>query len=95
MKSQSLKNTYTGWASQASPEQIEFVDSIYAMCEENYDKGGDVVTECMTPAEVLKDFNSLEDAKDYCGIKVEQATNCRWGEDDDPEIKRQNAFDTW
>jgi hypothetical protein len=86
---------YKEWLATATPEQIALVDSIYAECAKHYEDGGDTVIECMGPREVLLEFKSIADARKYCGLKVEQATNCRWGEDSDPELERQRSFDKW
>lgn len=86
---------YKQWLATATPEQIEFVDSVYAMCEQHYEAGGDTVVECMDPKEILAEFKTLNDARSYCGLKVEQALNARWGEDTDPEIKRMKDFEEW
>jgi hypothetical protein len=83
---------YTDWLATATPEQIAFVDSVFAMCEEHYEAGGDTVVECYEPAEVLEHFATLDDAKRLCGRMVEKALDCRWGEDSDPEVK---AFERW
>ena len=40
-------------------------------------------------------FVSVRDAIEYCGIKVEQALNTRWGEDTDEELKRYDDFKKW
>lgn len=94
MKSYSLK-LYKKWLGQATPEQIELVDAIYHECEKNYDRGGDIVVETMNPQDVLEQFVSVRDAIEYCGIKVEQALNTRWGEDTDEELKRYDDFKKW
>ncbi len=93
MKSRTL-SLYHKWLATATSKQTEFVDSVYAMCEANYSNGGDTIVECFTPAEIITEFKSLADAKSFCGLKVEQATNCRWGEDTDPELAQQKRFDT-
>lgn len=86
---------YKEWLATATPEQIAFVDSIYKECEEHYEDGGDTVVECMTPQEIMSQFKSIKDARDYCGLKVEQALNARWGEDTDPELEQMKRFEEW
>jgi hypothetical protein len=84
---------YKEWLATATAEQIAFVDQVYAVCEKHYQDGGDVVLECFTPAEVLEKFKTLEEVREYCGLKVEQALNARWGEDDDPQVARADRFE--
>jgi len=95
MNSETLKFHYKEWKGNAKPEQIKFVDDIYKMAEDNYDAGGSIIVEAMSPQEVLDEFKSKKEAKEYCGLNVEQATNCRWGEDSDPEIETLNKFREW
>ena len=92
MKSRSLRSQ-AQWLSMASPEQIELVDSIYELCERNYDRGGDVIVECWSAGEIVEEFGSVEDVKRFCGLKVEQELNARWGGDDDPQLKRAGDWD--
>lgn len=94
MKSNTL-SSYQKWLSTATPAQIELVDSIYHECEQHYEDGGDTIVECYSPEEIVAEFKSVKDAKDFCGLKVEQATNFRWGEDNDPEVERSNRFKEW
>jgi hypothetical protein len=83
------------WLATATPEQIEFVDQVYAMCEKHYSDGGDTIVECYTPQEILEEFKTLDDAKERCGMAIEQALNARWGEDTDPEVERARRYDEW
>jgi hypothetical protein len=89
----SLLNLYPAWLKIAKPEEVAFVESVYELCTKHYDAGGDTVVECFTPAEVVKEFSSLEDVRSYCGLKVEQALNCRRGTDSDPELETSRRFD--
>ena len=86
---------YKKWLETASRERVEFVDSVYALCERNYENGGDVVVESMSPAEIVDDFDSLDDAKTMCGLVVEQALNARWGEDTDSELNLADRYGKW
>lgn len=95
VKSNTLRNSYSTWLALATLAQREFVDAVYAMCEQHYGGGGDTVVECYSPNEILDEFTSLDDVKEYCGLKVEQALNYRWGEDNDPELKRHERFKEW
>ena len=94
MKSRVL-SIYPEWLSVATQEQVTFVDSIYAECEKHYSNGGDLIVECYSPQEILAQFKSIQDAKEYCGLKVEQELNARWGEDGDPQVKRAKRFGEW
>ena len=95
MKSRTLQNSYKKWTNSAPIEQVELVDAIFKECEDHYDAGGDTVVECMSPEEILLEFRSVEEAKEYCGIQVEAALNARWGEDGDPELSRHDRFNEW
>lgn len=94
MKSRTL-NLYKDWLKTATPAQIKLVDAIYSECELNYERGGDVIVECFTPEEVLKEFKSKKEVKRYCGVRVENALNYRQGNDDDPELQTAKAFKQW
>lgn len=83
---------YKRWLESAAPEAIEFVDSVYEFCEKHYEAGGDTICECLDPSDIMEEFKTLDDVKEYMGIKVEQALDCRWGEDDDPELYRYEKF---
>jgi len=105
MNSQVMRTLYQDWAATASPEDVEFVDNIFAEAEDHYDDGGDTVVECFDPPDILRTFRDGEHCdilnidippmtlREYCGLKVEQALNTRWGEDDDPEVKRAERFE--
>ena len=84
---------YSNWMSGATREQIAFVDSVYAFCEKNYGKGGDVIVETFTPTEILGQFKSINDVTEYIGLHNEQKLNARWGEDNDPELQLQDDDD--
>lgn len=92
MKSSTLP-IYKSWLEAASQESIDFVDSVYALCEEHYEHGGSVVVEAMTPGEILEEFKDLAQVRKYCGLRLEQALNARWGEDDDPQVEDMRRFE--
>lgn len=94
MKSRVL-NLYTKWLATATPKEIEFVDSVYAECEKHYSAGGDWIVECFTPEEILEQFDSLDTVRKFCGWKIEQELNARWGEDSDPQLERSRRFAQW
>ena len=73
-------------------DSVAFVDSVYAFCEEHYSQGGDEIVECFTPTEILKEFDTLNDVKAFIRIRLDNALNCRYGSDDDPELKRSQDF---
>jgi hypothetical protein len=91
MKSSTLP-VYKTWLAAAAPEQVEFVDTVYAICEEHYEHGGDRVVECFEPEFVLEYFENIKEVQEFCGRAVEQELNCRWGEDSDPEVERYEGF---
>ena len=78
-----------------TPEQQQFVKEVRDLCTRNYDKGGDTIIECYTDEEIVSEFKTLDEVKKFCGLKVEQALNCRWGEDSDPEVARAERFKQW
>jgi len=83
---------YSEFLESASLEQAGFVDQVYKLCEDNYDCGGDNVVECMTPEEIVEEFNTMDDVKEYIGIRLEKELNCRWGGDDDKELERYRLY---
>lgn len=58
-------------------KQIAFADEVFAMAEEIYCEGGDTIVECFTPREICIQFKTVVDAKEYCGLKKEQADEVR------------------
>jgi hypothetical protein len=61
------------------------------------------IDECFTDAELIREFDdpfwnvtspeaAVEWALETEGIYREQALNCRWGEDTDPELKAHNDW---
>lgn len=76
-----------GWRQTFFPSQVR------ELAQLNYDAGGSYIIECFTDKEILEEFKTLDDVKTYCKLKCEQATNCRWGEDDDPEVNRPDWQD--
>ncbi len=73
MKSQTI-NIYTrhNALDGLTQEQIAFADSVYYAAEQSYDDGGDTIVECMTPAEVIREFSTIEDAMDFCDVRYER-----------------------
>jgi hypothetical protein len=94
MKSNTLP-IYKTWLATAAVPQIAFVDAVYAMCEEHYGAGGDTIVECYEPIAILAEFTTLDEVKRFCGLRVEQALNTRWGEDNDPEVRQAERYDEW
>jgi hypothetical protein len=87
MKSRTLP-IYKKWLATATEEQIEYVDKVYALCELNYNVGGDSVVECVDPDDVRWLFLNIGEVRGYCELKVESALNQRWGDDDDPQLDK-------
>jgi len=94
-KSAELRHLYRDWLASATPEQIAFVDSVYKMCEDHYEDGGDIIVECFDPEEIVAEFTSLADVRSFIGLKVEQALNARWGEDTDPQLETMKRYEQW
>lgn len=76
-------------------EQKALAQAIKEMCKHNYARGGDEIIECFTDEDIVESFESLEEAKRYCGRMIEAASNARLGEDTDPEMSRSRAFEEW
>lgn len=87
-------NTMKRFSSDTNGESevYRFIDDVYLVCERNYDCGGDTVVECFDSDDILEEFDSLDDVKEYCRAKIEQALNCRLGSDDDPELLAYKRF---
>ncbi len=86
---------YKEWLANASKEAIAFVDLIYHECEQHYSAGGDIIIECWEPGEILEEFESIDDVKEFIGLKVEQALNQREGNDDDWQVGYANRHEEW
>lgn len=69
-------------------KQKKLAAEIKAVCEANYEAGGDEIIECFTDQEIVERFATVAEAKEFCGLRVEMAMNARWGEDSDPEVNR-------
>ena len=93
-KSNTLK-FYSAWVERASQSEFDFVDMVYEECERHYSAGGDMVVECLSPTNILEEFTSLSGVKEYCGLLVDRALDCRWGEDCDLELLRKENYDKW
>ena len=59
------------------------------------------IDECMEDSEIANDLvedgittpaDAVKWAREQEGLFLEQGTNCRWGEDDDPQLKQYNEF---
>ena len=90
-----MLESYPEWVKSAPAQTIEFVKSVYKLCTDNYDAGGDTIVECFSPQEIVNQFKSLEEVKEFCGIKIEQELNARWGEDTDAAVGRAKNFENW
>lgn len=55
----------------------ELVKAIKNWALDNYGKGGDVIVECYTDAEIEAEFKSLTAAKRFCGIRKERSDEIR------------------
>ncbi len=79
-------------ARQFTDKEREFIREVKELCERNYSAGGDTIIECFEDFEIVDQFQTLDDVREYCGLHVERELNSRWGEDSDPELKRSRAF---
>lgn len=75
--------------------EVDFVDQVFHLCEQNYDRGGDIVVETLSPDDVLEMFSDLSQVKEHCGIVLEEALNCRLGSDDDPQLLAYRRYEGW
>ena len=87
MRSKTL-GLYASWLSSATAEQASFVDEVFALCELNYEAGGDQVVECFGPDDIVERFTSFDDVQRYVRLINGRAADCRWGDDSDPEINK-------
>jgi hypothetical protein len=87
MKSNTL-SIYKTWLATATPKQIAFVDEVFALCERNYEAGGDRIVECYSPADIVKEFKTLRAVRARVGLHNSQAADARWGDDTDPEVNK-------
>lgn len=78
---------------QLSRRQAKFVNRVREVCRNNYDAGGDIIIETYSDEEILEQFKSIKEVRDFIGLRVEDETNKRWGEDDDPELARLKRFE--
>ena len=72
--------------------QRAHVERVERFAIEHYENGGDVIVECMGPAEILAKFPTMESVQNFILAKLEQALNCREGNDTDPELVRYENF---
>lgn len=86
---------YAKQMAQLTPEQQSLVDEVYLECEKFYHAGGDNIVECFTPSEIVQDFDTIGQVRDWCKLIREKATNCRWGSDDDPQLDAMDRCDDW
>jgi hypothetical protein len=86
---------YKRWLKTATVKQIEFADRVYKHCEDNYDRGGDLVCESYEPEMIIANFRTVAEARETCQFSCEMATNSRLGSDADPELTRHENSKTW
>lgn len=68
--------------------QSKFVDEVRKFAMNNYEAGGDIIVETFTDDEIVKEFENMEQVRDYIGLKLEVALNKRWGDESDQELER-------
>jgi hypothetical protein len=83
LQSITLRHSFVRWTATATPDQIRLVDAIYAACESRYEDGGDTIVEAFDPARILAEFTSVEQAIEFCGMRLEQSENAAWSPVDD------------
>jgi len=92
-KNRMVQSSFDAYGNKYTTEQYNLVDEILTICHKNYSNGGDIIIETFEFEEILKEFKNLDDIKNYIEISLEQEKNCRWGEDNDPELLR--SLDNW
>lgn len=93
MKSHIMRcGIYAAWISKATPEQVAFVDDVYAFAEPLYSHGGDHIVECYSPDDILRELKTIDDAKAAIGAALAGELNARWGDDNDDALERYNGF---
>lgn len=89
------------WASvrkfkaEHTAEEVDFVDQVFEIAERNYERGGDTIVECYSVEEAFREFKTLDQVREMCGLQVEAELNAREGTDEDAELKRFAAFQEW
>jgi len=71
----------------------DFVKEVFDLCDKYYEFGGDIIVECWTEEQVRSEFKNIQEVKDY--IALEQKLNCRWGEDNDPQLEEYRKAMEW
>lgn len=74
MKSRTMKRLYSSW--EGTAEQVDLVDSIFAMAERAGERG-EAITECYGPDDILTVFETVEQAADFLGVKARQRREIR------------------
>ena len=95
VQSRQMQTLYGDWLATATFAEIEFVDRVYQLAEQNYSGGGDVIVETYSPSEILDGIDDLNDAREVCGLWVEQNLNARYGADDDTQLKMSKNHRKW
>lgn len=53
-----------------TPEQLRLADELYAAAEADYNNC-DTIVECFEPHELVEQFKSVADMKEFCGVRKE------------------------
>lgn len=56
---------------------MDIIEAIKQWAMDNYENGGDVIVEAFSDAEIAETFTSLDDAKEFCGVRKEYADDIR------------------
>jgi hypothetical protein len=73
----------------------DFVKEVFDLCDKYYEFGGDIIVECWTEEQVRSEFKNIQEVKDYIALRLEQKLNCRWGEDNDPQLEEYRKAMEW
>ena len=92
-KNERVKRNFKKHGNKFTTAQYELADEILTFCHTNYGNGGDIIVECYEFEEILDSFKTLEDVKTFIDTQLDREKDCRWGEDNDPELSR--SADNW
>ena len=53
-------------------DKIKLIEEIKELALVNYDKGGDMIIECLGDSEILEYMSSIKEAKEFMALKYEQ-----------------------
>ena len=92
-KSEMVQENFEKHKNKFTIQQYEMADEILSFALKNYANGGDVIVESFDFEEIIKEFKTQDDAKNFLRIRLSKEKDCRSGEDNDPELLRSE--DNW